>query len=75
MSRIGSISLRRSLLRAGLVDRFRVVMFPVITGATGAERSYDDYPDDVALAMIDGRIHLVEYRPRALAQPPVGPTA
>ena len=37
MSTIGSLSLCRSLLRAGLVDRFRVVMFPVITGATGAE--------------------------------------
>ena len=38
MSTIGSISLCRSLLRAGLVDRFGVVMFPVLTGATGAER-------------------------------------
>src|SRR4029077_2857855 len=37
LSTIGSLSLCRSLLRAGLVDRFRVVMFPVITGATGAE--------------------------------------
>ncbi len=51
---IGSLSLCRSLLRAGLVDRFRVVMFPVITGATGAERIYDGYPD-VALEMIDNR--------------------
>ncbi|HJR45849.1 MAG TPA: dihydrofolate reductase family protein, partial [Actinomycetota bacterium] len=50
MSTIGSLSLCRSLLRAGLVDRFRVVMFPVITGATGAERIYDGYPD-VALEM------------------------
>ena len=52
LSTIGSLSLCRSLLRAGLVDRFRVVMFPVITGATGAERIYDGYPD-VALDMID----------------------
>ena len=44
-STIGSLSLCRSLLRAGLVDRFRVVMFPVITGATGEERIYDGYPD------------------------------
>ena len=54
LSTIGSISLCRSLVRAGLVDRFRVVMFPVITGATGAERIYDGYPD-VALDMIDSR--------------------
>jgi hypothetical protein len=59
---------------AGLVDRFRVVMFPVITGATGSERIYDGYPD-VALDMIDsrtfdGRIQLVEYVPRVLDGPP-----
>jgi dihydrofolate reductase len=79
LSTIGSISLCRSLLRAGLVDRFRVVMFPVITGATGAERIYDGYPD-VALDMIDnrtfdGRIQLVEYRPRVLERPPLDSTA
>lgn len=72
---IGSLSLCRSLLRAGLVDRFRVVMFPVITGATGSERIYDGYPD-VALEMtdratFDGRIQLVEYRPRVLEHPPL----
>jgi hypothetical protein len=59
---------------AGLVDRFRVVMFPVITGATGSERIYDGYPD-VALDMtdsrtFDGRIQLVEYVPRVLDGPP-----
>ena len=75
MSTIGSLSLCRSLLSAGLVDRFRVVMFPVITGATGAERIYDGYPD-VALDMtdsrtFDGRIQLVEYRPRVLEHPPL----
>ena len=75
LSTIGSLSLSRSLLRAGVVDRFRVVMFPVITGATGAERIYDGYPD-VALEMIDsrtfdGRTQMVEYRPRVLAHPPL----
>jgi len=78
LSTIGSLSLCRSLLRAGLVDRFRVVMFPVITGATGAERIYDGYPD-VALEMIDNRtfdrsIQLVEYRPSVLERPPLGTT-
>jgi dihydrofolate reductase len=79
LSTIGSLSLCRSLLQAGLVDRFRVVMFPVITGATGAERIYDGYPD-VALEMtdsrtFDGRIQLVEYRPRVLEHSPLDPTA
>jgi dihydrofolate reductase len=79
LSTIGSLSLSRTLLRAGLVDRFRVVMFPVITGATGAERIYDGYPD-VALEMIDSRtfddrIQLVEYRPRVLEHAPLATTA
>jgi dihydrofolate reductase len=79
ISTIGSLSLSRSLLRAGLVDRFRVVVFPVITGATGSERIYDGYPD-VALEMIenrnfDGSIQLVEYRPRVLEHPPLDVTA
>ena len=70
MRTIGSLTLGRSLLAAGLVDRFRVVMFPVITGATGHERIYDGYPD-VALDMtdsrtFDGQIQLVEYVPRVL---------
>ena len=74
MRTIGSITLCRSLLAAGLVDRFRVVMFPVITGATGQERIYDGYPD-VALEMIgsrtfDGRTQLVEYVPTVLTGPP-----
>jgi dihydrofolate reductase len=74
LSTLGSVSLSRSLLRAGIVDRFRVVMFPVITGATGAERIYDGYPD-VALDMVasrtfDGRLQLLEYVPTVLSGPP-----
>jgi dihydrofolate reductase len=74
MRTIGSLTLCRSLLEAGLVDRFRVVVFPVITGSTGRERIYDGYPD-VALEMIssrtfDGRIQLLEYVPTILDGPP-----
>ena len=74
MRTIGSLSLCRSLLKAGLVDRFRVVVFPVITGSTGHERIYDGYPD-VALDMVtsqtfDGRIQLLEYVPKVLTEPP-----
>jgi len=70
----GSLTLGRSLLKAGLVDRFRVVVFPVITGSTGRERIYDGYPD-VALDLIssrtfDGRSQLLEYAPTILAGPP-----
>lgn len=74
MRTLGSLSLCRSLLKAGLVDRFRVVVFPVITGSTGSDRIYDGYPD-VALDMVasrrfDGRIQLLEYVPRVLSGPP-----
>ena len=74
MCTIGSLALCRSLLTAGLVDRFRVVVFPVITGRTGSDRIYDGYPD-VALDMIssrtfDGRTQLLEYVPRVLDGPP-----
>ena len=74
MRTIGSLTLCRSLLAAGLVDRFRVVVFPVITGSSGRERIYDGYPD-VALDMIssrtfDGRLQLLEYVPTILAGPP-----
>ena len=56
------------------MDRFRVVVFPVITGSSGRERIYDGYPD-VALDMIssrtfDGRIQLLEYVPTILSGPP-----
>jgi len=74
MRTIGSLTLCRSLLMAGLVDRFRVVVFPAITGSSGRERIYDGYPD-VALEMtssrtFDGRIQLLEYVPTILAGPP-----
>jgi dihydrofolate reductase len=71
---IGSLSLSRSLLHAGTVDRFRVVVFPVITGSTGKERIFDGYPD-VALDLVesrtfDGRLQLLEYVPTVLEGPP-----
>jgi dihydrofolate reductase len=74
MRTLGSLSLCRSLLKAGLVDRFRVVVFPVINGSTGYDRIYDGYPD-VALDMVatrtfDGRLQLLEYVPKVLTAPP-----
>jgi dihydrofolate reductase len=79
MRTIGSLALCRSFLNAGLVDRFRVVVFPVITGSSGRERIYDGY-SDVALEMIDsrtfdGRIQLLEYVPTILSGPPGTNTA
>ena len=74
MRTIGSLTLCRALLSAGLVDRFRVVVFPVITGSSGHERIYDGYPD-VSLDLVgnrtfDGRLQLLEYIPKVLTGPP-----
>jgi dihydrofolate reductase len=73
---IGSLSLCRSLLESHVVDRFRVVVFPVITGATGKDRIFDGYPD-IALDLVasrtfDGRLQLLEYVPNVLDRPPGG---
>ena len=72
MRTIGSLTLCRSLLNAGLVDRFRVVVFPVITGSTGRDRIYDGYVD-LSLEMVgnrtfDGRLQLLEYVPTVLGE-------
>jgi dihydrofolate reductase len=74
MRTIGSLALCRSLLEAGLADRFRVVVFPVVTGVTGRERIYDGWPD-VRLEMtnsrtFDGGTQLLEYVPTLLDGPP-----
>lgn len=75
MRTLGSIALCRSLLEAGLVDRFRgVVIFPVITGKTGQDHIYDGFPD-VSLSMVanrtfDGRLQLLEYVPTVIAGHP-----
>jgi hypothetical protein len=59
--------------KAGLVDRYRVVVFPVITGSTGRELIYDSYPD-VALDMLPaGRRRpnpIARVVPTVLAGPP-----
>lgn len=71
---IGSPSLCRSLLAAGLVDRYRVVVFPVVNGVTGADRIYDGWPDVVfqptTLRTFDGRLQLFEGVPTHIGDGP-----
>jgi len=74
MRTLGSVSLCRSLIRAELVDRFQVVVFPVVTGATGQDRIYDGYPD-IRLDLVqsrtfEGGLQLLEYVPTVLDGPP-----
>ena len=71
---LGSVSLCRSLITAELVDRFRVVVFPVVTGAAGQDRIYDGYPD-IKLDLVESRtfeggLQLLEYVPTVLDGPP-----
>jgi dihydrofolate reductase len=71
---IGSHSLCRSLLVAGLVDRFRVVVFPVVNGASGRDHFYAGGPDVVLETVdhrtFDGRLQMMEFVPKVLDGPP-----
>ena len=64
---IGSISLVKSLIRFQLVDRLRLMIFPVVLGAAGREPIHAGY-EKTSLELIgsktlDSRIALLEYRP------------
>ena len=63
----GSLSLNRSLLAAGLVDRVRVTLFPVVTGENGVLPVFAGAPDlDLELldsTLLDGRTYELVYRP------------
>ncbi len=66
---MGSISLVRNLTRAGLVDRLRLMVFPLTCGSAGRERIFGDgEPNRMELertTVLDGRVVLLEYRPSA----------
>ncbi|KWX20879.1 deaminase/reductase [Mycolicibacterium wolinskyi] len=63
----GSLSMNRALMAAGLVDRVRVTLFPVITGKTGLNPIFEGGADfDLELIesrTLDGRIQELTYRP------------
>jgi dihydrofolate reductase len=63
----GSIAMNRALLATGLVDRLEVMVFPVITGATGSDPIFTDLPDiDLELVdsqVFDGRMQQLVYVP------------
>jgi len=64
---LGSVSLVLQLLAAGLVDRLKLVVCPLIVPQTGIEPTFDGLPDTafdlVSTKVLDGRILLLEYRP------------
>jgi dihydrofolate reductase len=64
---IGSIRLVKSLVKLGLVDRFRLMVFPLMLGENGKEPIDADYPrlplELVHTAVLDSRLLLLDYRP------------
>jgi dihydrofolate reductase len=64
---IGSISLVRGMIELGLVDRLRLMIFPLILGAGGKEPIFANYLrtslELVHARVLDGRVVLLEYRP------------
>ena len=64
---VGSISIVRQLLNARLVDRLRLMVFPLFVGRSGSEPAFEGLEEGelelVDQRVLDGRILLVEYRP------------
>jgi riboflavin biosynthesis pyrimidine reductase len=55
------------MLQLGLVDRLRLMVFPVILGTAGREPIYANYPrtglELIDTKVLDSRLILLEYRP------------
>jgi len=67
LSTVGSLSLARQLTGGGLVDRLRLMTFPLIAGDSGREPFFANMAS-AELELVDhrtleGRVLLVEYRP------------
>jgi dihydrofolate reductase len=64
---IGSINLVRNLMLFGLVDKLRLMVFPVILGGAGREPIYAGYSrtglELITTKVLDSRLILLEYRP------------
>jgi dihydrofolate reductase len=64
---IGSLSVARQLVDAGLVDRLRLMTFPLLAGDAGREAAFAGMSStELELTdhqVLDGRILLIEYRP------------
>ncbi len=64
---MGSLSVARQLMSAGLVDRLRLVTFPLLAGDSGREAAFADVSaadlELIGHQVLDGRVLLVEYRP------------
>jgi dihydrofolate reductase len=72
----GSISLNRTLLAAGLVDRLEVMVFPAITGHAGYAALFKDGAefdlDLIECTVLDGRTVKLVYAPHVHREIPDG---
>jgi dihydrofolate reductase len=63
---IGSLTLVNSLIRLGLVDLFRVTLFPLTLGADGREPVFAGWPragfELADVRLLDARLVMLEYR-------------
>jgi dihydrofolate reductase len=64
---IGSISLVKSMIELGVVDRLRLMVFPLMLGRAGRESIFANYPQErlelISTKTLDSRVILLEYRP------------
>ncbi len=64
---IGSITLVRSMMAAGLVDRLRLVVFPHVLGHAGHQAVFAGYPEAslelISATVLDSRLAVLEYQP------------
>ena len=66
---IGSVGLVKSLIQQGLVDRLRLMVFPLVLGGAGREPIFSGYTHTrfelIQTKVLDSRLVLLEYRPGA----------
>ena len=71
---IGSITLVRAMMAAGLVDRLRLVVFPHVLGSAGDQAVFAGYHetslDLISTTVLDSRLAVLEYRPATSAACP-----
>jgi dihydrofolate reductase len=64
---IGSITLVKTMMQLGLVDRLRLTIFPLVLGSAGREPIFAGYPETrfelIDTQVLDSRLIVLEYRP------------
>jgi len=64
---LGSLSIMKQLVRAGLLDILRLIICPLVLPESGVERIFEGCDDTafelVSNRVLDGRVLVVDYRP------------